>query len=131
MLPADIPRSRNLLFAFLLAFVFLGSIFPITDNDVWWHLETGEYLWQHKAIPRVDMFSYTIAGQPWIAFEWLAQLALFGVFQLAGLGGLTLFKASLVAGIFLLMLKGIKEDDGLLVWLFLGLAFLCMRDGLR
>lgn len=78
----------------------------VTDPDVWWHLKTGEYIAQHKAVPHADPFSFTRLGQPWIAHEWLTELLLFGIFRATGWGGLILvFAAILCAAFFLLYLR--------------------------
>ncbi|HJY05956.1 MAG TPA: hypothetical protein VJ323_06540, partial [Bryobacteraceae bacterium] len=29
------------------------------DPDMWWHLKTGEIIWNTHRIPTVDLFSYT------------------------------------------------------------------------
>ena len=56
------------------------NIFRISDPDTWWHLKTGELIWKTLAIPRADPFSYTIAGQAWVSFEWLSQVLFAAVF---------------------------------------------------
>jgi hypothetical protein len=37
------------------------------DPDMWWHLKTGEIIWNTHRIPAVDTISLTAAGQAWIA----------------------------------------------------------------
>lgn len=51
----------------------LSSIMP---NDFWWHVRTGQLILQNRAIPTVDLFSYTQAGAPWINQAWLMQVAM-------------------------------------------------------
>src|SRR5579883_2257403 len=46
----------------------------LDDGDTWWHLAAGDWIIAHHAIPRVDPFSFTMAGAPWTAHEWLAEL---------------------------------------------------------
>ena len=45
-----------------LAILFLGlfamAARNVTDPDVWWHLKTGQYIAEHKSVPRADPFSY-------------------------------------------------------------------------
>ena len=43
----------------------------LADGDTGWHLRTGEWILAHGRVPQQDMFSYTHAGQPWFAWEWL------------------------------------------------------------
>ena len=51
------------------------------DPDIWWHMRTGEWIVQHHAIPRVDIFSGPNAGKPWQAYSWLFELLTFGLFH--------------------------------------------------
>jgi hypothetical protein len=120
-----------ILYFFLAAFVFVGSIFPITDNDVWWHLKTGQYIWNVRHIPLNDFFSCTIYGKPWTTYEWLSQVVLYMIASGSGLAGLTVFKALCVALIFLMMALRAKGSCGLVRWVVFAVAFLAMRDGLR
>ncbi len=39
--------------------------------DLWWHLASGRYIWQHHEIPLTDPFSHTASGQPWTNHSWL------------------------------------------------------------
>ena len=48
----------------------------LADPDTQWHIATGQWMIENRAWPRVDIFSYTFAGHPWIAKEWLSQLLL-------------------------------------------------------
>ena len=57
-------------------------VFP---NDFWWHIRVGQIIAQRHTIPRVDEFSFTRAGAPWINQAWLMQLALYVVYRLGGL----------------------------------------------
>jgi hypothetical protein len=93
-----------------LAVLFLGlfamAARNVTDPDVWWHLETGQYIAQHKSVPHTDPFSYTRAGEPWIAHEWLTELFLYELERTTGWSGLILtFAAILCAAFFLLYLR--------------------------
>ena len=68
----------------------------LSDPDPWWHLATGRWIVEHRAIPHVDPFSFTVAGAPWRAVDWLADLAMYGSCALggdAGLGVLTALSA--------------------------------------
>ena len=78
----------------------------VTDPDVWWHLKTGEYIAAHKTVPHTDPFSYTRAGEPWVAHEWLSELLLYHLQRTAGFGGLILlFAAILCTAFFFLYLR--------------------------
>src|SRR5690242_20193591 len=53
-----------------------------SDSDLWWHLKTGELIWNTHVIPRVDSFSFTANGHPWTAQEWLSELSIYGFWKL-------------------------------------------------
>jgi hypothetical protein len=90
-----------------LAVVFLGlftlAARNVNDPDVWWHLETGQYIAQHKSVPHTDPFSYTRAGEPWVAHEWLTDFLLYEFDRTMGFGALiVMFAVVLCAAFFLL-----------------------------
>jgi len=93
-----------------LAVLFLGlfalAARNVTDPDIWWHLKTGQYIAEHKSIPRTDPFSFTRAGQPWVAHEGLTELLLYELERITRFGGLiVVFAAVLCAAFFLLYLR--------------------------
>ncbi len=94
--------SPVLLAAFLAALAAL-CLTKISDFDVWWHLRAGRWIWEHRQIPRVDVFSYTIAGRPWVPFEWLTQLVFERVATWTGFAGLIVFKTAVIVATFLLI----------------------------
>ena len=58
----------------ILAAIFFFCFMRQTDYDWWWHLRVGQDIWQNKALPTVDTYSYTRAGQPFVVHEWLFEL---------------------------------------------------------
>ena len=65
--------SLNRVFAvyvFLLSFFFASR--PISDPDFWFHLRVGQFIVQHAQVPRVEIFSCTNLGQPYVAHGWLS-----------------------------------------------------------
>jgi hypothetical protein len=90
-----------------LAVVFLGILAMasrgVSDPDVWWHLKTGQVIAQTRAVPRVDSFSFTRAGYPWVAHEWLSEVFIYGVYRIAGWGGLIAVFALMVSAAFFLV----------------------------
>jgi hypothetical protein len=75
----------------------------VTDPDVWWHLKTGQYIAEHKSVPHTDPFSYTRAGKPWVAHEWLTDLLLYEIERTTGWGGLILIFAAVLFASFLVL----------------------------
>jgi hypothetical protein len=66
------------------AVVVLFGVWPLDGGDLLIHLTVGRWIWQHGAIPRVDDFSYTTAGQDFLAHSWLSELTFYLIEQTAG-----------------------------------------------
>ncbi len=115
----------------LLAGVFLTVFFfRLGDFDCWWHLATGRLIFQERAIPSVDPFSWTIGGHPWLDFEWLSQLVLYGFHSAGGLGGLLFYKALLATMLFatLLAYGRWSRTPAFILFPALLLGFMVMRQ---
>jgi len=63
----------------------------LNDPDVWWHLKTGEIIWNTHSIPTTDPFSITANDQPWTAHEWLSQVTIYGAWKAGGYTGLMIW----------------------------------------
>ena len=50
--------TRHLLVLFPLGLVFALALRPIDETDLWWHLKAGEWMLQHRAIPRTGLWSW-------------------------------------------------------------------------
>ncbi|MEJ1160079.1 hypothetical protein [Prosthecomicrobium sp. N25] len=73
-----------------------GTAF-LRDPDTFWHIRSGEWILAHGAVPTVDSYSYTMAGQPWIAKEWLSQVILAVTYDVGGWHAVILLSACAVA----------------------------------
>lgn len=114
--PASKPKVHFLLSfpALLAVLLIVVAIFTVrgrfNDPDLWWHLKTGEVIWNTHAIPRMDPFSFTANGQAWIVQEWLAELSIYAAYELGGYSGLMLWLCVLAS---LLLIAGYA-----LCWLY-------------
>jgi len=93
-------------FLVVLTFLVLAIVFAlaqggVADPDIWWHLHNAEYLIQHHALPRYDMYSFTVAGHPWINHEWLGELPYYFGWRALGLRGINAVTLSVLSLIFL------------------------------
>jgi hypothetical protein len=95
--------TKHTFLAILFIGLFAMAARNVIDPDIWWHLKTGEYIAQHKTIPHTDPFSYTRAGKPWVAHEWLTDLGMYELQCHAGFGVLIILFAALVAIAFFLL----------------------------
>jgi hypothetical protein len=91
--PASAPIIifRWILFAILVLGMplLMGTAARIfNDGDTSWHIAAGQWILEHRQIPMVDPFSFTMAGKAWTAHEWLAEIMMAGAFQTAGFAGI-------------------------------------------
>jgi hypothetical protein len=77
-----------MLATFLVGAVFVAGRAFLVDPDLWWHIKTGEVILSTHRWPTTDPYSFTVAGQPWLAREWLGDMLFATVTRLAGLQGL-------------------------------------------
>lgn len=85
------PLLDKLLFAvfvLLLPFALGSGAKVFGDGDVSWHIAAGRWILANQAVPATDPFSFTMGGQPWVAFEWLSQIVYATAFDAAGYAGL-------------------------------------------
>ena len=95
---------RKLFVAILFLSLYAFSVRVPLDPDMWWHLETGEYIIEN-GIPYQDPpFSFTMVDKEWITHEWLVDVMMFAIYDWVGLVGLALFFAMIVAISFALAL---------------------------
>lgn len=84
----------------------------LADPDLWWHLRTGRLVAEQGSIPRVDPFSFTAAGSPWVAHEWGSELLLHWVTSGFGLRGLMVFQALLLIAFYALVARLLVREAG-------------------
>lgn len=85
---ASFLSTRRLLVFVLLAAIFTLTAGQITDPDFWWHLRTGQLIYETRAVPHADIFSFTAQGKEWVTHEWLAEVLIYAVYKWTGWGGL-------------------------------------------
>lgn len=98
--------SFNSLLAFLLLGAVVGSLYintHIFEGDTWWHLVAGEQILKTHTWPTKDQYSFTAAGDKWIAYEWGGEVVMAVASRLGGLRGLALLYVILVSLVALLM----------------------------
>ena len=93
-----VPRLRDILFiAILAAALALGPHMLSLDSDLGRHLTLGGFILDSQQIPNHDLFSHTRTGDSRPAYEWLTQVILAGADRLAGLDGVVLVTALVIA----------------------------------
>ena len=82
-----------------------------SDPDMWWHLKTGQYIWEHRAMPLPDPFAYTTYLKPPLlpgeavardfnlTHEWLVQVPLYLLHSAGGFPAIVLLRSVLLAAV--------------------------------
>src|SRR5207248_8260321 len=98
--PPRAPMIRPAPFAIALGTVFgvLVTLQPVSDSDLFWHVATGRRTLE-LALPRVDLFSWTIAGLPVFTDQWLGDAVLAAARAAADWRGVLAIRALAVAAL--------------------------------
>jgi hypothetical protein len=80
-------------------------------NDIWWHLATGRWIVENRAVPNVDPFTFGGGGAPWKYVTVLSDLLYYAVYSMGGAPGLVLLKV-LIAFILLTLLGWALRSAG-------------------
>lgn len=79
---------------------YAGRGFAV-DPDLWWHAKNGQNILATHHWPTTDPFSFTVAGTPWLAYEWLGDVAIGAAQKSGGLWGLDILLIVLGSAIML------------------------------
>jgi hypothetical protein len=99
---SDVVFCTTLLLLFLMA---EGATSLLKDSDTGWHIRTGQWILQHHAVPRQDLFSFSKPGEPWFAWEWGSDVLFALVHQYAGLAGVALLAGVVIALLYALLYR--------------------------
>jgi len=75
----------------------------LSDSDTYWQIAVGQWILEHNALPRVDFYSFTKAGEPWVSSSWLSQVLLAASYNLAGWTGPVVLAAACIAVTFAML----------------------------
>lgn len=100
--------------AFLMPIVFLfarmeGVKTMLGDGDTGWHIRTGEWILANGRVPTQDVFSFTKAGAPWYAWEWLWDVCFAWVFHHGGLASVVIVNIALICLTFVLLFRLLRR----------------------
>ena len=133
MINAALPAERYPFYYKLIFGVFVIGL-PVAlasqpmvfrDGDVSWHLAAGRWILEHCAFPHSDPFSFTMAGKPWLAIEWGAEVIYAWIYGLAGHAGIAAVVALAVMAINATLFWYLRPRAGP-VALLLALAAFCL-----
>jgi hypothetical protein len=97
-----LPSVTDIVFIGMLAVLVFTplSVRLLGDAGIGWHIRTGQLILATHEIPRADVFSATMHGKAWVAWEWLYDLLVGWLEREAGLKGVVWFTAAVIAGVF-------------------------------
>ncbi|MGH2350621.1 MAG: hypothetical protein ACRDJN_03285, partial [Chloroflexota bacterium] len=98
-----------LLLGCVLVALWGGSVMLSADGDPARHLTVGEHILASGAIPHADVFSHTMAGQPFVPYEWLAEVASALSYRLAGLAGPVLLHGMAIGLSFAVLFRHLRH----------------------
>ncbi len=84
--------------ALILFAIVIADARQHSDPDLWGHVLWGRELLAHGSLPRVNPYSYSAPGFPWLRHEWLSEVLMGSIFDKFGPFGLKLLKFLCSAG---------------------------------
>ena len=90
-----------MLATFLVGGVFVSARNFQVDPDLWWHVKVGESILGARQFPTTDPYSFTVHGQPWLAYEWPGEVVLAAAQRIAGIQGLEILLIALGSAVML------------------------------
>jgi hypothetical protein len=101
------PSVADLIFLAIFATLTFTALSGglLHDAGTGWHIRNGDHILATHAVPHQDYFSYTANGKPWFAWEWLYDAGIAAIHHLAGLNGVVVTTAVLIALSFALLFK--------------------------
>ncbi|WP_322517793.1 hypothetical protein SR870_09890 [Rhodopseudomonas palustris] len=91
------------------AFLLVAGDRLLNDPDSLWQVTLGQWIIDHRTVPQTDVYSFTMAGQPWISTQWLSQVLLAASYQLAGWAGPVVLSAAALAATFMLYARWLGQ----------------------
>jgi hypothetical protein len=112
---------------YLLLLVNGGSL--LNDSDTYWQIGAGKWILDHNAVPHVDIYSFTKAGEPWVSSSWLAQVLFAEAYELAGWSGPVVLSAASIAATFALFAHILGRKIPATYAIIIALAALMLSTG--
>jgi len=77
---------------------FAATRTPVSDSDFFWHLAIGRDIAAH-GVPRVDVYSWTVAGNPVLPDQWLGELLMYAAYAIGSWSGTIALRAFAVGAL--------------------------------
>lgn len=93
------------------AFYSIQSQAAVIDPDIWWHISVGDWIVEHRSVPRTGILSQHLE-RPWVAYSWGFDLLVATIHRqwgLPGIIGLLIGFQVLVSFVFLLAMRDLTK----------------------
>jgi hypothetical protein len=110
-----LPSLTDVAFLMPIAFVFLrmgGAPGMLGDGDTGWHVRAGEWILSNRRVPTEDIFSYTKAGEPWFAWEWLWDAGFGWLHQRAGMSAVVFASILILCATSVMLFRLVRRKCG-------------------
>jgi hypothetical protein len=91
----EVSFRRVVILVMLYCFAAFQAMLPVNDPDIWWHLRTGQWILSHGQAPMTNPFSSYGMGEPWVAYSWLFEILVYGLYRNFGLSGMLFFTVAM------------------------------------
>ena len=109
----------------------LGATALLGDGDTGWHIRTGEWVLSEHGFPHHDLFSFTMQGREWFAWEWFSDVSFATVHGFWGLKGLVLLAGIVIAATAALLLRYMIWQGANMVVAILAMLAVCSASMLH
>lgn len=115
-----LPKTRDVLFIIIfISVLLLGNRMLNIDGDLPRHLVTGKYILQIKQLPSTEPFAYPYQNREFVSQQWLAGVILYLIYSFAGLSGIVILSAILLASTFTYLYAALVQKLDLRLSIFL------------
>lgn len=68
----------------VLAFLALVGTYQPADNDLWYHLAHGRFIWENGSVPTTTYFSFQTPEREWVDYYWLFEVIVYSAWRFGG-----------------------------------------------
>jgi tetratricopeptide (TPR) repeat protein len=103
------PAVLALAFFALTLLLIATTVQKLWSADFWWQLKLGQWMIEHRAIPRAEMFSHTAAGTTIREMRWLYCITIAWLWEHAGAAVLVILQSAVVTVCFALIIAPVRR----------------------
>ena len=97
-------RLYLILAAVALAYALFAGLRSVQDFDLGWQMATGRWAIEHHQVPRVDVLSYTMPGEPW-NYPLGSEILFYLAYRLGGFALISWIGAAACVGTIAILLR--------------------------